>query len=213
LSAETLGPPTTKPAKGCRPANAIIIYAMSAEPPDDIREGRPLAIDPDAISTNPDTPAFIAKPAGAPVYYGFPLVAGAEVDGFQFGMITDFLTKPATSGDAYVVAPDGSRCGLVWETGVEPHFDEVRAPERDRWGVWAVGLPLPLQSADEACAYLRALLPELRPRWEACKRTTRWQRLRRRLHIRTPSIRTGDRLPDTAWGAIACGRWRYAMVP
>ena len=81
-------------------------------------------------------------------------------------MITDFLCEPALGGDAYVVAPDGSRAGLVWQSGSAPYFEEVLAPDEGRWGVWAAGLPLPLTTEDEARSYLAALLPQLRIRWE-----------------------------------------------
>jgi hypothetical protein len=102
------------------------------------------------------------------VYYGFPILDEAEVEGFHFGMITDFIVSPDTAGDAFVVAPDGARCGLVWEAEVEhAYFEQVLAPEEGRWGVWAVGLPLPLGTVEDARRYLKALLPDLKPRWES----------------------------------------------
>lgn len=113
-------------------------------------------------------PAFLAPPQGAPVYHGFPVIDGVLVDGFRFGMITDFLTEPDTAGDAYVIAPDGSRAGLVWESEVgEAYFQEVLPPDETRWGVWAVGLPVALQTVDDVPRFLEMLIPELRPRWEA----------------------------------------------
>lgn len=129
--------------------------------------GRPLATDAQAESTDPSLPAFLARPPGAPVYHGFPVIDGAEADGFRLGMITDFLSEPATEGDAYVIAPDGSRAGLVWQSGCAPYFEEIIPPEESRWGVWAVGLALPMTTSDEARDYLAALLPQLRPRWES----------------------------------------------
>ena len=66
-----------------------------------------------------------------------------------------------------MIAPDGTGAGLVWESETEPYFSEVLAPDDRRWGVWGVGLALPLRTAEEARAYLAALVPELRPRWEA----------------------------------------------
>ncbi len=80
-------------------------------------------------------------------------------------MITDFLSEPALEGDAYVVAPDGSRAGLVWQSGCAPYFEEVLARDEGQWGVWAAGLPLPMSTEDEARNYLAALLPQLRSRW------------------------------------------------
>ena len=123
------------------------------------------------MSADPNAPAFIARPGGAPVYYGFPVVPDSDVDGFQFGMITDFNAQPDTTGDAFVVAPDGSRAGLVWESEVdEPYFDEVLPPDPGRWGVWAVGATQPLRRESDVRPFLAALLPELRSRWEQWKR-------------------------------------------
>ncbi|HKY17180.1 MAG TPA: hypothetical protein VJM33_19795 [Microthrixaceae bacterium] len=117
-----------------------------------------------------DAPAFIARPEGSPVYYGFAIIESSEVDGFRFGMITDFVAEPDTCGDAFVVAPDDSRAGLVWESEVdEPYFGEVLPPTENRWGVWAVGTRLPMRTEDDATALLASLLPELRPRWEQWK--------------------------------------------
>ena len=41
---------------------------------DQSQRGRPLAIDHKAASTSPTEPAFIARPEGAPVYYGFVIL-------------------------------------------------------------------------------------------------------------------------------------------
>jgi hypothetical protein len=83
----------------------------------------------------------------------------AEVEGFQIGM---FIGK---GGDPW--APDGSHCSLVWGTGEPVAFEEVIPPDPDgRWGTWFVRQPLPMTTDEEAAEYLRALLPELRPRWE-----------------------------------------------
>ncbi len=137
------------------------------EEPAGSAHGRPLATDEQAESTDPSLPAFLARPPGAPVYHGFPAIEGAEADGFRLGMITDFLSEPATEGDAYVIAPDGSRAGLVWQSGCAPYFKEILAPDQSRWGVWAVGLAQSMTTRDEARDYLAALLPHLRPRWES----------------------------------------------
>ena len=134
-------------------------------------DGRPLRPDPDALSADPALPAFLSKPPGAPVYHGFPVLESSEVDGFRFGMITDFIAKPDTAGDAFVVAPDNSRAGLVWESEcATPYFDEIIAAEDGRWGVWAVGLPNVLRTEADAREFLLALLPQLVPRWNNWRR-------------------------------------------
>jgi len=43
-------------------------------------------------------------------------------------MITDWETQPDVCGDAFVVAPDGSQAGLVWEVIEPPCFQEVMGP-------------------------------------------------------------------------------------
>ncbi len=55
----------------------------------DLPKGRPLAIDATARSASPTEPAFIARPDGAPVYYGFVVLDDINVDGFTLGKITD----------------------------------------------------------------------------------------------------------------------------
>jgi hypothetical protein len=75
-------------------------------------QGRPLALDPNARSASPTEPAFIARPEGAPVYHGFQALPDVVVEGFTFGKITDFEAGPCDVGDAFVIAPDGSRAGL-----------------------------------------------------------------------------------------------------
>ncbi len=135
----------------------------SDEKPDSLK-GRPLALDANAQSANRELPAFLARPDGAPVYHGFPIIDGVEVSGFRIGMITDFDASPE-GGDAYVVAPDGSRAGLVWETGDDSGFQEVCPIEKDRWGVWAVWFPETMQCRDAVQRNLAHILPKLNEKW------------------------------------------------
>jgi hypothetical protein len=87
----------------------------------------------------------------------------AEVDGFTLGMFVSYDDY----GDAWVRAPDGGIATLVWETGTPSYFKVLIAPESaGRWGTFAVQLDLPLTTDAEAEAYLRALLPDLIPRWQ-----------------------------------------------
>jgi len=89
--------------------------------------GHPLALDPLAESGSQTEPAFIARPAGAPVYHGFEVLSGVVVGSFTFGKITDFEIETCNEGDAFVVAPDNSRAGLVWEISDKPYFQEICA--------------------------------------------------------------------------------------
>ncbi len=131
----------------------------------DTPKGRPLAVDCKAESASPTEPAFIARPEGAPVYHGFVVLDDVTVDGFTLGKITDWEAEPCETGDAFVIAPDGSRAGLVWEVCDLPYFQEVMPTEAGRWGVWGVGFSLPMNSRENARKNLESTLPALKSRW------------------------------------------------
>ncbi|MGI5175573.1 hypothetical protein ACQEVZ_04480 [Dactylosporangium sp. CA-152071] len=132
---------------------------------------REVLVDEDAVTIDPALPAFLAPPEDAPAYHGFPVVAESEVDGWRLGMITGF----GVEGDGYVIAPDDGRAGLVWTAEGAGYFraghpqfcDEVCGPDEYTWGVFSVGVRLPLRGPGDARAYLAALVPQLRPFWAA----------------------------------------------
>lgn len=132
---------------------------------------REMALDETAGTTDPALPAFLAPPEEALAYHGFLVVEESEVDGWRLGMITGF----GTAGDGFVIAPDGSRAGLVWTAAGASYFaagkpafcTEVCGPDAYTWGVFSIGVPLPLSGPQDARAYLTALLPLLRPLWMA----------------------------------------------
>ena len=82
-------------------------------------EGVPLRLDPEARSTDLSSPAFLARPKDAPVYHGFPMLEQSRTDdGWCFGTISEpDCSKGSDWGDAFVVAPDGRRAGIIWEVG------------------------------------------------------------------------------------------------
>jgi len=127
--------------------------------------GHSIRIDPAATSSSSTAPAFIARPPNAPVYYGFPILEDSLTDGWRLGVISN--PSDAADGDyldGFVVAPDGSRAGLVWERGVT-EIREVLAPTANRWGVYSVPLPLGVDGDDDLIAAFRQLLPQLKPLW------------------------------------------------
>jgi hypothetical protein len=79
------------------------------------QRGRPLAIDDKAAPASPTKLGFLAGPEGAPVYYGFVVLDDVVIDGFMLGNITDWEAGPCETGDAFVIAADGSRAGLIWQ--------------------------------------------------------------------------------------------------
>lgn len=81
-------------------------------------------------------------------------------------MITDFLSGPSRDGDAYVIAPDGSRAALVWESGCGAYFRQVLAPEERPVGSVGGGFAAAHDHREEGRSYLAALVPRLRPCWQ-----------------------------------------------
>lgn len=129
-------------------------------------EGQVAREDPDAVSARPGLPAFLAPPAGAPAYHGFPLLPQSEKDGFVFGVITS--PRPgATWGDAYVVAPDSSRAGIVWVTQ-GPVTEVVLS---GRWGVYQFHFEPSVDSDADLIQKLHAILPRLKEMYAAAKLT------------------------------------------
>ena len=125
--------------------------------------GIPLRLDPEAETADPSLPGFLARPDGAPVYHGFPLLERSKTpDGWCFGTISDPACPEGLDwGDAFVVAPDGSRAGIVWGVG-EATLEVLMPPEAERWGVYGLGLARPVHDDGELGDQLRAWLPEFR---------------------------------------------------
>src|SRR5579885_1087983 len=129
-------------------------------------KARPLAIDPNAESASRTEPAFIARPAGAPVYHGFQVLEDVVVEGFTFGKITDFEAELCEEGDAFLVAPDNSRAGLVWEVADNVSISQISPLEPDRWGVWAVAFPHAMNSRENVRRNLELIVPTLKEKWD-----------------------------------------------
>jgi hypothetical protein len=138
---------------------------------DRTRKGQPVRIDEAALSADPNLPAFIARPANAPVYHGFPLLEQSKLEGFVFGVITEPSgTEPAEWGDAFVVAPNGSRAGIVWQIGHgEPSV--VCEPSQGRWGVYSFYFAGPITTEADLLQHLHSILPALKDYYEAAERT------------------------------------------
>jgi hypothetical protein len=136
-----------------------------SERPDWHPQGKPLRLDPEAASADPSLPAFLARPEDAPVYHGFPLLEETRTpDGWCFGTISDYDCPEGRNwGDAFVVAPDNSRAGVIWHVG-PPEVDVTSPPAEDRWGVYTLGFARAVHDRRELVEQLQAWLPELRRR-------------------------------------------------
>lgn len=127
-----------------------------------------LMLDLRAETADPDRPAFMSPPPDSPPFHGFQVLDDVEADGFKWGGITDFEREPGRqSGDAFIVAPDGSRAGLEWRLDTEVWLLEMTPPNDRRWGVYLAGISRPMVDRASAQENLRDLLPHLRPAWEA----------------------------------------------
>jgi hypothetical protein len=128
--------------------------------------GKSLRLDPTAASASSQLPAFLARPADAPVYHGFVIVEGTQIDGWAFGTITEFKDPAGCDyGDAFVIAPDGTRAGIVWQ--VDDFKPEVvRPPEPGRWGVYAFAYPTAIRTTEDFVRMCHSFLPDLQ-RWYA----------------------------------------------
>src|SRR5579884_716639 len=129
-------------------------------------EERPPAVDMSAQSAMRDMPSFAAPPAGSEPYHGFPVLERATASGFRLGMITNFLTFPESRGDAFVIAPDGSRAGLIWEETDRTYFEQAGPISEERWGVWSAGFIHPMRSEEDARRNLETIVPNLRESWQ-----------------------------------------------
>jgi len=129
-------------------------------------KGRPLVLDPNARSATKGEPAFVAKPKGAPVYHGFPIIEESETDGWRYGAITAYEgVSSENQGDGFVIAPDGSRAGVVWDTN-GGDFTVICPPERGRWGVFGVRFPKAVSSKRDLIHNFRAVLPQLKAQFD-----------------------------------------------
>jgi hypothetical protein len=125
-------------------------------------DGKPILTDPDAESADPALPALLARPKGAPLYHGFPLIEETRTDGGCYGAITAFEDPAGCGGgDGFVVAPDGSRAGRVWSVGAFP-TKVYSGPEPERWGVYYIAFPRAIRTVDDLVGCFRAVLPELK---------------------------------------------------
>src|SRR5262249_14264437 len=132
----------------------------------------PLRLDPNAVSGSAQEPAFLAPPADAPVYHGFPIIPESLTDGWQFGTISEYEDPDGCDfGDAFVIAPDGSRAGLVWSTGNYP-TREIDRPKASRWGVYEIAFPRPVRTTADFVECCRAILPELKRIYAAVRSGT-----------------------------------------
>lgn len=122
---------------------------------------RQLVLDNTAITTDPGLPAFLARPESEPVYHGFPIIPETMSDGWYFGAITEYENpEGCDSGDAFVVAPDGSRAGLVWDVG-NGELTEICPPDETRWGVYQIWFSKPIRTTEDLVACFREMLPQL----------------------------------------------------
>jgi hypothetical protein len=98
------------------------------------------------------------------IYHGFVIVPETCTDGWCLGSMTDFEDPDGCdSGDAFVVAPDGTSAGLVWQVGTDP-LQEILPPDGQKWGVYAISFPHVIRTVADFAAAFRTVLPQLEAR-------------------------------------------------
>lgn len=133
-------------------------------------KSRPIVTDPNAKSAQAGAPAFVSRPEGAPVYHGFVVIEESETDGWRYGAITAFEgVEDEGAGDGFVIAPDGSRAGIVWSVD-SPVFETIMPPDGERWGVYGVRFPKAVSSKNDLVENFRAILPRLKDQFQLIRR-------------------------------------------
>jgi hypothetical protein len=123
--------------------------------------GIPLRLDAEAESASDSLPAFLARPVGKPVYHGFVIVPESLLNGWVFGTISQFRNPDGYDfGDAFVVAPDNTRAGLVWCVGEFP-IEEILPPDDSRWGVYSIAFATPIRTTEDFIRSCWSVLPDL----------------------------------------------------
>ncbi len=132
-----------------------------------------MLIDPQAESSDPSKPAFIAPPHDAEPFYGHPLIPETAMDGFTMGAITDFLEKDSdqgcTIGDAFVEGPDGTRALIYWEVGEQLFFQTIEKPKGNRWGVYYFLVPKAVNSVNDFKDNFAVMLPKIEELYQQAK--------------------------------------------
>ena len=72
-----------------------------------------------------------------------------------------FYDEVDTSGDAYVISPDGKRADLFWQIGVGT-TQEILGPDGERWGVYSIWFPNEIRSIEDLVFGFRFVLPDLK---------------------------------------------------
>lgn len=127
-----------------------------------------LALDLTAQTDDETVLPFMAPPKGSQPYHGFKVLKNVTHEGFTFGAITDFVKRPGlVTGDAFIVAPDGSRAGLEWRLSNECYLLEMAPFTEVRWGVWMGGVRHPMIDEDAALKNLVEMVPLFKEKWMA----------------------------------------------
>ena len=133
-----------------------------------VENAQMMAVDPAVAPATEDAPAFVSRPVGSEVYHGFPVVDIPDRDGWRLGAVSGF-GDGSREGDAFIVAPDGTRAGVVWSVGAPARSSEVRPADAERWGVYAVTVPQPMGARGELVENLAVIVDQLHHHWEAVR--------------------------------------------
>jgi hypothetical protein len=125
------------------------------------REQVPPRLDCEEEPAEP-SPGSLDQSDGAPIYQGFPLLEESRTpDGWCFGTISEVdVPEGLDWGDAFVVAPDDTRAGIVWEVG-PAELRVLDQPDEERWGLYHIGFAREVRRRSDLVEQLEPWLPEL----------------------------------------------------
>jgi hypothetical protein len=96
------------------------------------------------------------------ICHGYPVISATRCDDWYFGAMNPFYDDEVdTSGDAYVISPDGKRADLFWQIGVGT-TQEILGPDGERWGGYSIWFPNEIRSIEDLVFGFRFVLPDLK---------------------------------------------------
>jgi hypothetical protein len=117
---------------------------------------------PTSLTDEDGSRAPDARSPGDPDSDDFVLVPETCTEGWCLGSVTNFeIPEGCEGGLVVVIAPDGSRAGLLWEVGAEP-LEEILPPDEKGWGLYSISFPHPTRTVEDLVLAFRAVLPQLK---------------------------------------------------
>jgi hypothetical protein len=91
----------------------------------------------------------------------FGIIEETRTEGWVFGTVNEYEDpKGCNNGEAFIIAPDGSRADIEWSVG-DFKTQEISEPDSDSWGRYRVAFPKLVRTTADFVECCRAILPDL----------------------------------------------------